>query len=171
MPRAWAGVDSKSVRRWLVDFLQHPTPNLPPDPGAGERRVSLSLPKRQVKVVSGLLDEIESAALRRIIAARIGALPLARSFSLPAPRVAESLRSSVPVSRPVPIWRRVPDFGGWIPLRSLEVSPALPQWVAIPDSDAPSESHGLLELAAWIAVAALVLWLVVQLFHANHVLV
>jgi hypothetical protein len=34
-----------------------------------------------------------------------------------------------------------------------------------------AESPGLLELATWIVVAVLVLWLLVQLFHAKHVLV
>jgi hypothetical protein len=99
LPRAWTRLfDSAALRQWVRDYLRSPTPDLPRDPRGGEWRASFAVPKKQLKIVSGLLDESESAALRRIIAARLGALRSARTFSLPA--APQSLRASIPVSRP-----------------------------------------------------------------------
>ncbi len=86
IPAAWRGqVDSGSVRGSLAAYLQRPR-KLPPDPGPGEEKISLSLPERAVKVVSGLLDDTESGALRRVIAENIGALPAPKPVPrLPAP--------------------------------------------------------------------------------------
>jgi len=169
MPRAWVGVDSESVRRWLADFLRHPTPNLPPDPGGGETRKSFSLPKRAVKVVSGLLDETESAALRRIIASRMATLTPARSFSLPATRGSELPRSSSPASPAVASPRRpVLALSTWIPSRSLERQSVLAARTraAMPaDSLAPSKGPSVLEVAGWIALVALAVWILAWLFR------
>lgn len=77
VPDSWAGVGSADVRAMLAGFLQHPA-KLPPDPGPGDARLSLSLPARAVKVVAALLDESESGALRRVIAASRGELPPVR---------------------------------------------------------------------------------------------
>lgn len=68
VPLEWYGrISSDAVRAMLADFLQHPVP-LPADLGPGDARISLSLPERAVKVISGLLNDTESGALRRIIA-------------------------------------------------------------------------------------------------------
>lgn len=179
MPRAWAGVDSETLRRWLADFLRHPNPNLPADPGPGERRVSFSLPKRQVKVASGLLDETESAALRRIVAARMGSLPPAHSpFWLPAVRGAELLPSSVSLPHTVasprgsvpvlPRYRRA-DLEGWVPARSLDRT-AVPFSQArfplpLESNNILPESPGLLEVAICIGIAVLVVWVFLWLFR------
>ncbi len=83
VPSHWRSrIDSETVRRFLVGFLQRPR-NLPVDPGPGEGKISLSLPARAVKVLSGLVDDTESGALRRLIAENIRALPAAK----PVPRL------------------------------------------------------------------------------------
>jgi len=160
MPRAWIGrLDSQIVRRWLHEWCAHPTPQLPADPGAGDYRASFTLSKRQLHVASGLLDASESAVLRRIVASKIGSLPpLQSSFTLSALRRAPVL----PTPHVVPAWRRVPEFGGWIPLRSLDGSakPASLSGVVVPVANptAPSESWGLVEWAALIGVAIIAVW-------------
>lgn len=83
IPDSWSGrVDSGSVRAMLVRFLQQPRP-LGRDPGPGEAKISLSLPKRAVKVISGLLDDTDSGALRRVIANQLPMLRAAQRMSLP----------------------------------------------------------------------------------------
>jgi hypothetical protein len=105
------------------------------------------------------------------------ALPATRSsFSLPASRDCELPHAKVlPIPR-CPAWRRVPDFGGWIPLRTLERStlPALPPSLArtaMDDSNAPLKSLNLLELALAVALvlgmAVLAVWGVMWLFRAS----
>ena len=75
IPDAWEGrLHSVAVRAWLQEFFQRPRP-LPPDPGAGEARVSLSVPPRAIKVLEGLTGDSASGALRRLIAAHLPALP------------------------------------------------------------------------------------------------
>jgi len=106
IPDAWAGrVHSEDVRDMLQAFLQRPGP-LPPDPGVGDARVSLSVPWRAVKVLEGITGDAASAAMRRLIGAHLRALPS-------APRMAV-----IPCSRPVPA----------LPLARLDVStmPVLP---------------------------------------------
>src|SRR5438128_1763628 len=106
IPDAWEGrLRSADVRSWLAGFLQCPCP-LSPDPGAGNARVSLSVPKRAVKILEGVTGDSASGALRRLIATRLSALPAASARrpaaaypALPAPRKVQvgPLRS---VSRP-----------------------------------------------------------------------
>lgn len=75
-PERWAGqLDSGRVRGWLQEYFRHPQP-LPPDPGAGPSRLSLSLPERAVKVLEGLSGDSASGALRRLIAAHITSLAI-----------------------------------------------------------------------------------------------
>jgi hypothetical protein len=62
---------SAEMRDWLVDFLRRPHP-LPPDPGSGEQRVSLTLSRGEVLQVAGSLRCSPSVALRRIAAERLG---------------------------------------------------------------------------------------------------
>lgn len=169
IPRAWVGVDSAKLRHWLADFLKHPTPNLPPDPGGGDTRKSFSLPKRQVKVVSGLLDETESAALRRIIASRVNALPPV-PFSLSLPLAAsELLHQTVSVPRSIAFTPRRPvlALSTWIPGRSLEhqraaASPA--RSATRVESTVSPESPGLLEATVWIGIALFIVWAILWLF-------
>ncbi|MBZ5702591.1 MAG: hypothetical protein LAN84_12175 [Acidobacteriia bacterium] len=91
VPSGWQSLGSADVRSMLADYLQRPTPNLPADPGPGDARLSLSLPARAVKVVSALLNENETAALRRIIAASRGLPSTVQGHALlierPRPRV------------------------------------------------------------------------------------
>lgn len=83
-PSRWVGrLTSEQVRGWIGDYLRAPKP-LPADPGPGDVFISLFLPERAVKVLSGLVDAPSSAALRRLIAAHIPTLPL-------SPPVVESL--------------------------------------------------------------------------------
>jgi hypothetical protein len=60
------------MRSWLEDFLREPHV-LPPDPGPGDERVSLTLPQAVVEVVSSRLRCSTSAALRRIAVERLEA--------------------------------------------------------------------------------------------------
>jgi len=86
VPSSWQSLASADVRAILAAYLQRPTPNLPSDPGPGDARLSLSLPARAVKVVSALLNENESAALRRVIAASRGLPFAAQARPLPIER-------------------------------------------------------------------------------------
>src|SRR6266849_7370790 len=183
IPGSWAGrLSSERVRDWLAAFLQRPTPNLPPDPGAGDSRVSLSLPKRTVKVVSGLLDETESGALRRIIAAHVGALPsCAAQYALPAaPRFEPGAPRGRVSSLALPAPRghqvqpsRIAEPGdwepGWQPGREMPwglppVSMAQPTVPAPPEL--PSMWQVALEMAFWIGLLVLGFWLLIRLFRS-----
>jgi len=62
---------STEMRSWLTDFLRLPRP-LPPDPGSGEERISLTLPSESVRSAAGFLCCSSSVALRRIAAERLG---------------------------------------------------------------------------------------------------
>ena len=71
IPDQWTGkVDSRSARRWLVAYLKHPV-LLPPDPGAGKVRISISLPNHLMKIVKTAKEDSPSGSLRRIIAANL----------------------------------------------------------------------------------------------------
>src|SRR5712691_211927 len=62
---------SAQMRSWLLDFLRR-AHSLPPDPGSGEQRVSLTLSREEVLQVAGFLHGSPSVALRRIAAERLG---------------------------------------------------------------------------------------------------
>jgi hypothetical protein len=62
---------SAEMRSWLHDFIYQPHP-LPPDPGSGYGRVSLTLPADAVNAVITYSNSSTSSALRRIAAARLG---------------------------------------------------------------------------------------------------
>jgi len=104
VPPGWQrSLDSSRMRAWLADYLRQPGP-LPLDPGPGDARVSLSLPRRPVKVLAALLECSVSASLRRLSVGRLQPLPPSRGASpnllpgrLQAPRRAESV---LPVPRP-----------------------------------------------------------------------
>ena len=53
---------SAQMRSWLVDFLRRPH-SLPPDPGSGEQRVSLTLSREEVLQVAGSLRCSPSVAV------------------------------------------------------------------------------------------------------------
>jgi len=65
-------LDSAQMRSWLEEYLHAPHA-LPHDPGAGDERVSLTLPQDLVTAVSGHLRCSTSAALRRIAVEQVGA--------------------------------------------------------------------------------------------------
>lgn len=60
-----ARLSSAAMRSWLEDFLRDPY-FLPPDPGSGDQRISLTLPQAAVQRASACLQCSASAALRRI---------------------------------------------------------------------------------------------------------
>jgi hypothetical protein len=62
---------SAEMRSWLHDFIHQPHP-LPPDPGSGFGRVSLTLPADAVNVVATYFNSAVSSALRRVAAERLG---------------------------------------------------------------------------------------------------
>jgi hypothetical protein len=57
-------VSSARMRSWIAEFLREPH-SLPPDPGPGEDRLSLTLPGESVQAVAGFLHCTPSEALRR----------------------------------------------------------------------------------------------------------
>jgi hypothetical protein len=74
VPDAWAGhVTSARVRSILRQFRLRPG-KLPPDPGAGDTRISLSLPCHELAGLSSALGS-ESTVLRRLIAWGMGFPP------------------------------------------------------------------------------------------------
>src|SRR6266851_5066358 len=72
IPDSMAGrLGSAEMRSWLAQFLRSPY-SLPPDPGSGYERVSLTLPRELVRDAAGYLSCSSSIALRRVAAARLG---------------------------------------------------------------------------------------------------
>ncbi|MGH9772882.1 MAG: hypothetical protein ACRD4Q_14495 [Candidatus Acidiferrales bacterium] len=70
VPDGWRGlVGSRLARMALAAFLRQPSA-LPPDPGASETRLCLSLPRGAVRRAALILGNTESVALRRIIAGK-----------------------------------------------------------------------------------------------------
>jgi hypothetical protein len=58
-------LSSAQMRSWIAEFLRQPH-RLPPDPGAGEHRSSLSLPGESVRDLTACLRCSPSSALRRL---------------------------------------------------------------------------------------------------------
>jgi hypothetical protein len=56
---------SARMRSWIAEFLSEPH-SLPPDPGPGEGRISLTLPGESVQALAGFLECTPSEALRRL---------------------------------------------------------------------------------------------------------
>jgi hypothetical protein len=63
-------LSSATMRTWLEDFLRNPHA-LPPDPGSGYERVSLTLPESVVMSVASRCGSGVSSTLRRISAERL----------------------------------------------------------------------------------------------------
>jgi hypothetical protein len=82
-------LNSADMRAWLTQFLQSPC-SLPTDPDSGNERISLTLPREQVRDLAGYLQCSPSIALRRLAVARLDA-----TTALIAPRLAPQ---TVPVS-------------------------------------------------------------------------
>jgi hypothetical protein len=71
VPEHWAGrLDSKRVQKWLQEYLKRPV-LLPPDPGAGKLRISISLSDETSKIIHSVKEGPISASLRRIISKHI----------------------------------------------------------------------------------------------------
>jgi hypothetical protein len=124
IPDEWQGrVHSAHARYLLASFLKQPH-DLPPDPGAGEARVSLSVPPRAIKILEGVTGDNPSVALRRLLASALPGLPQGMSvykplgspstiLALPAmaaasPHVSERFlpaRGTLPIS-PEEYWQR-----------------------------------------------------------------
>ena len=78
VPWSWGGsLDSPRMTGFLADWFQR-THALAPDPGAGERQITLSLPARAVRTFAAAVDEPIAVALRRLAATRLGYLPARR---------------------------------------------------------------------------------------------
>jgi hypothetical protein len=84
---------SVQMRSWIVDFLHRPH-SLPPDPGSGEQRVSLTLSREEVLQVAGSLRCSPSVALRRVAAERLG-ISSGVALSVPA-RAQEATSGTIP---------------------------------------------------------------------------
>jgi len=98
IPSVWEGrLHSAEVRYCLSVYLQRPHA-LPPDPGAGEVRVSLSVPPRAIKILEAVTGDSASAALRRLMSERLPALPSA--IRRPAPAFPNSFKEALPTSEP-----------------------------------------------------------------------
>lgn len=64
-------LSSSEMRSWITEFLGRPQA-LPPDPGPGEARISLTLPGESVRDLARLLGCSPSAALRRLAVEHLG---------------------------------------------------------------------------------------------------
>lgn len=58
-------LSSAKMRSWIAEFLHQPHA-LPPDPGPGDDRISLTLPGDSVHLLAGFLRCSPSEALRRL---------------------------------------------------------------------------------------------------------
>ncbi len=128
IPDAWAGrVHSAWVRAQLQAFFQRPYA-LPPDPGAGSARVSLSISPRALKVLEGVTGDSASAGLRRLIAAQ-PALPSAPTMPV-FPRSRPALALPLAGVDREPMRYRAPQWGSTY----ADHGAALPVSVAAADS-------------------------------------
>jgi len=99
-------LSSVEMRSWLTQFLRNPHP-LPPDPGSGYERISLTLPRGLVQTAAFNLRCPTSQALRRLAQEHLGPPesdrapnePFLRPMSLPtagnSPRRSAPARSAV----------------------------------------------------------------------------
>jgi hypothetical protein len=143
IPDGWEGrIHSEDVRDWIQGYFQRPNSSLPHDPGAGNARVSLAIPRRAVKVLEGLTGDPPSVALRRVIAANVLALPASR------------YGMSVP---PVP-GRQEPRFASSMGDFGLDADAA-----EASNAEASSDA-GIsdLEFWLWVALAVVVVWAAVK---------
>ena len=99
-----ARLGSAEMRSWLNDFLRNPHA-LPPDPGSGYERTSLTLPRELVAHVAGYLRCSPSTALRRLAQERLSPKPPTTisppTIPRPAPFAtpAQTFRTAPPVPR------------------------------------------------------------------------
>lgn len=70
------------MRSWLTQFLRNPRP-LPPDPGSGHERISLTLPRGLVQTIAFDLGCPPSQALRRLAGEYLGLPERVRTPSEP----------------------------------------------------------------------------------------
>ena len=105
-------VDSACVCSWLADHLRQPQPHeLPPDPGPGDGRVSLSLPRRMVRTLAAMHDVPVSVALRRLMAEWLAVLPApVAAPELPSGGVSVALAPRSPPTRATLPARRGESF-------------------------------------------------------------
>jgi hypothetical protein len=83
IPDSMAGhLSSAEMRSWVKEFLRNPHP-LPPDPGSGYERISLTLPRSLVQTVAFDLRCSPSQALRRLAQERLGSRESARTPNEP----------------------------------------------------------------------------------------
>lgn len=94
IPEHWAGrVNSKKVQYWLTEYIKHPT-SLPPDPGAGDLRVSISVSAQLARILRSVRVGSVGAALRRIILANIDSPALASRVTPSRQTPPESIKES-----------------------------------------------------------------------------
>ena len=119
-------LSSAQMRSWLADFLRQPHA-LPADPGSGEERISLTLPKEAVSDAASLLRCSPSCALRRVAAERlrISAAVVQKTASAhPRTRLNGTLRTSQVPARPLAVNSGIGN--------PLNVAYARPQSIARP---------------------------------------
>ena len=106
IPDSMAGrLSSAEVRSWLSLYLANSLP-LPPDPGAGQERISLTLPDNLVHKAACCVGCSPSTFLRRLAAANLGPRR--------APMSPQATHSAKPAGMRVPeaaqgVWRPQPS--------------------------------------------------------------
>jgi hypothetical protein len=102
-------LSSAEMRSWLTQFVRNPY-SLPPDPGSGYERVSLTLPRELVAQVAGYLRCSPSTALRRLAQAYLGPSRPSPITAPPVPRpgLFPTVSSSPRAATPAPRYSLVP---------------------------------------------------------------
>ena len=114
IPDSMAGrLSSSEMRSWLAQFLRNPHP-LPPDPGSGCERISLTLPKGLVQTAAFDLRCPPSQALRRVAREHLGPPETARINSEPF------LRPTSPAAAGNSAWRSAPKDSASVGAQSRE---------------------------------------------------
>ena len=103
-------LSSAEMRSWLEDFLRQPHV-LPGDPGPGDARISLTLPRNAVDSVAAHLRCSASSGLRRIAIERLGVVkPLAGSQAPRVPMGGTPLASAGQAAwSPSQLWTEAPN--------------------------------------------------------------
>ena len=126
IPDSMAGrLSSSEMRSWLTQFLRNPHP-LPPDPGSGYERISLTLPRGLVQTAAFNLRCPPSQALRRLAQEHLGPPESARTPSEPFLRPTSLPAAGNSPWRPAPVR---PPVMGW-QSREDELGKAVAQLIA-----------------------------------------
>jgi len=148
-------LNSAKMRSWIAEFISNPR-QVPPDPGPGDGRISLTLPSDNVREVAALLHCEPSCALRRLAAERVGLISKPASASIPKPAIVPHATAAPKATTAQPSVTRASSLKDLVERRRRLA--ALSRKTGAPMTDKNSEGQG------WFLVAGVVAFLAFLFF-------